>query len=1117
MLSAPIFVYSSRSSKSHLTSIKLGAVDDNAYLTGVTNRGLETSIEDGVRYIKIKDYYLEESFDNDTKSAPYSTVGTLDSPALWGLGTSTVSNGVTTTVISSTGSSGFLTCAFFEDAKPNGVTETNLSNITSENAFTFKDDASLKSFNTEVNETTNVVTLGKTTTDVYENARGNSISGETNFSNTGSFYPFVTSNQTTSSPLYGSNTNLVPTSSFVKKVTFSSSSTASYTKGTNYRLALEFKLYYNNQLVKDFSGNLALSLVTNGNSLSSISAEIDNIQQLVSNYETLGLTNGLIANQIRFDQVKLVDQLMSGGSVVSSTLASDYYSKLQLDLTGNYLSLSNLNLTTQPFVESDVFRLRYGSTGIVVGEAFTGFGSVKFVNLISGSGIKVEAKFSNTEAGINNAQYVTLGTVVSASSADKTISMQLDNPAYQAANNANYIQLKVTGLPNASNLYPQSTFSRMLIVEQPDYSKKQVLFTDFPDSFKFENGSTFGGSSLVFGNFDIFTNQTEPIISAGNYLYGNTSYTYKNLIGLSYAREGRLQGEFENYQKLYYMAKGSLTDTNLSTIPTYIPSSGAVTDFNSTPEKTNHTRHIMLRYNVKVAQIVDDPHWDGCGSNYSTVLNNTYGFHTPANTKIVASWNQDVYVESANHLLPGTNPPRYLFEIPVQKTNVDKFKKFLAFRFTDFTEVVVYRDSAGKIYEYKSRKYSNNAPRTTVAATRGLWYGLGDKYAINPKISAEFECQVPQNPTRVTFPAFIFDRYEGLSNSGITRDFEARLSLRYYNSLGGEIANSKVVKIINAASANEEIIDTPSTVTGVKTIKAQVALMPKSVPVLSQGAENSDFSTTDNKFYDNQYQIPSLTYYNDVGLNFSAKPRIEYIDPAITVGKYRRYVKSTAESKHYDLWYESGVVNTENASYSPDPDDDPIIKTEVAYGGGTSRPDGTSLTVQWKGLPNGADPTVSTNWTTDVSGTYGSAYNNTTWKDTLDSIKNARYIKFKVVMIPTTNGVNAPIVDKLSVKFWPYSQPYFEDTLENVAKIVSLIVTKFETKNPENDVPNMGLSTTVTAGVGTTEIFSNLDEQQNISQTVTIGATNNDVVVKVEFDNENVRFKEAIIDLFTGP
>lgn len=1080
MLSAPIFVYSEKSAKEYLTTLQINK--DTKTLNLLTLKGVEYSTEED--YFKVQNFFLEESFDDgvgvDTQfdsAASLLLTTTNVFVALWGNSQSVVSANLTTTTVQ--GVSGYLSCAHYEETE-SAKTAT----------LTFDAVSALRSINTSIGASD--VTLGSTTTGILTTTRGNYLTGQNSYQNNPTFYPFSL-NPGGVSRSYGSNTNSVPSNGYVKEIRLiSNASQQSQTyNNTGYTLNLKFDLWSGNQFIA--SKNIVL--LSSGQNLQAIDALVHTIAS-EQDY--------LASSGIRFLNVNLVNVPVSTGT---ETAATTYYGLL-LDTSANYYTTDNVNLVTKPFIESPVFLLKDGSN-----VEFSGFDSVTVTGVANpNNGIEVEAKLSNTEVGLLSANYVKLGTITTAGTS--TTFLRLDDPAYESARNAKYVQIKFSGVINSNTgTYLQSSFNKAITLNQINLNRKQVLANDFVGQFKFSDGYQSTTPVTLFGPFDIFTDKTDEMTALGTYTYNATAYTYKNFIALNSFREGRLHYNFENYDKIYYIAKGNENNINTNGVPTYTPSAAALAKFAAAPNApTGYTKRLVFKYDIDVAQLTDS-HWDGCKWNVNA-LTSRYGFHWIGKTTnyspptVVSGTQKTVTVTidggGSYSLSDSDKAKRYLAAFDIKKTNVANFRKFFGFKFRNFREVVVYQNNSNSsdIKEAANTfwvSYGNNDPfkaYTTgqAVATNGLWYATSNQNYINTLESTnEFFATSPQPITRVAIPSFTFDTFEGLATDGTPRDFEARILIKYYNSSDQVIDNTQVVKAFTGSSLSETIIETPTAASASKKVGFKLLLIPKNVTFAEDlGLLGSNFSINNVAITKGKYLIPTISYFHDVGLNFSSKPRLEYIDNASNPAtKYKRYVKSIAVSKFYDL--------LDIADVAEEVGNPPLLRTEVIYGGSVSKPDGTDIVVEWCGKNSTGDSCGSLDWKLTTSDS---------------TVKNKKYIKYRVTLTPTSDGRKAPVIDSLSVRFWPYNAPYVAYEVENLAEEVSnVILSKFETKDVERDLAQLELDVSID-DVTPIYVISSLDQEQNIMQDIGESDRGVDVTVKTIFLHEDARLRDAKVDLF---
>lgn len=1084
MLSAPIFVYSEKSAKEYLASVQINKSTNDLEL--LTLKGVEYSTEED--YFKVQNFFLTESFDNDDyfnySASLLATTTNVTYVARWGGSADTPGGAV-----------GYLSCAYSEETE-SAKTAT----------LTFDTVSSFRSANTLIGAST--VTLGSSITNVLSTARGNYLTGQNSYQNNPTFYPFSI-NPGGTSRSYGSNTNSVPSTGYIKEIRLISNASqppATYSN-ENYTLNLKFDLWNGNQFVE--SKNIVLC--NHNEDLSTINEVVHTITSEQDYF---------LASGVRFLNVRLVNVPISTGT---ETAATGSYS-LILDTDATYYSTNNVNLTTQPFIESPVFLLKDN-----LDVEFSGFDSVTVSGVTNpNNGIEVEVKLSNTQIGLNSENYVRLGKITNAGSS--TLYLRLDDPAYEKARTAKYIQIKFSGALNtATNTYLQSSFNKAITLNQINLNRKQVLANDFVDQFKFSNGYESSATTILFGPFNIYTDKVEEMPALGTYKVtptATTSYSYKNFIGLNNVREGRLQFNFSNHDKIYYTAKGSINNVDASSRPTYNPSAAAITNYTNAPSKLGYKKVLVLKYDIKTAQL-NDTHWNGCTPNYSNTLQNRYGFHdgnaaavpgTEVSKTLIVEAGGSTYesnpVNGQAFTTENTDPKRYQAEFNINKTSTtDNFKKLFGFQFSNFREVVVYQNTTNRFDIIEASQtywvvYGGNDPKSAYPSnpsdgTIGLWHAKSpDKYINTLESTNEIVVTSPQNITRLSIPAFTFDKYEGFATDGIARNFEARVLVNYYDTNNNVISTARVVKSFTESNIYETIIETPTDASSSKKVGFKLLLIPKDVSVVeSLGILGANFSINGVSITKNKYLIPTLSYFNDVGVTFSSKPRIEYLDNASnTATKYKRYYKSIAVSEQYNLISLAG--NPEEEENNP-----PLLRTEVIYGGAVSKPDGTDIVVEWSGKDLVGDP-------------WSSWYSTTSRISEIDAgVSNSKYIRFKVTLIPTSDGRKAPVLDSVSVRFWPYSEPYvaYATNPPLTENISSLILTKFETKDVERDLTQLQLNVTIDDASPSAYTISDLDQEQNIMQEINSGDQGQDITVKTIFLHEDARLRDAKVDLFYTP
>lgn len=1146
MFTLPIFVYSKKTpTNEYLNTVKITSnipseynwdtatvtinsqTVTNPYYVDIRN-GVELVTENGKAFIKVKDYYLSETFSNTTKLDESTALDSGFKRGLWSTSTTLMDD-----LSTASGTAGRLECAY--EIETVGLLSTSAT-VTNAYALNFVKSISSKTSNTVVNEGTdtpaNKIVLGANIADTATTSNGNSITGVNSFNNNPSFYPFFNKTTTTASSLYGLNNNSVPIGANITNINFSSATNGPYNLGG--RLALGFDLYNGTTLVTQ---NVILPLLSNNSAYSTINSNL-----AISNF----FSQNVILKNVQLKVVASTSGTITAQEFATSPFATTIFNVLNLTISGTYTNTSSTLLLTQPEITSNPFLLAAQD-----GTEFSGFGAITLSNIDSEYGIEVRARFSETLEGLQNANYTFLGAVTGTGSTSQTLYLtgQEQNPEYIAAASAKYVQVNLKSVINSNSLiYEQSLVDRNIVITQIDPRRRSFIYNSFPDTLKFGTAETETISSTLFGPFTIKAEGPEKVFTSGNKAtYGKFGYKY-----------GVIQIEHLNNKALTYVAKNNLNN-NTEVQPTYTPSAAAATAFTSTalpsPNPLNLTKHLVLKYDVVVVQGDDkNPNITKYASSTPSTSMSAYldsFFNTAEETNIKNPLeNKTVYITantSGNTSLPDqVSLNRHKAKFDVLKTasttrtistncrtrcvdwnysqgteiccpgdELCRYKtcisptcnnyetdcdyesvlttvnsRYFTFGFTNFREVVlVYNPVDKSITEAWSKDYdiNNNVDGTNTSEITGLWASDAVETInyIQPKFSTN-ETSLSFLPERIILPAINFDTISSNSLSS-TKNFQAKIYIEFLNS-SNQVVGSSISKTITSSTQTELILQVPSDISGAKKLRSYIGIEPVGLQVYGTGitgTPNTKLSITANK-----YKLQNFADYDTVGIEFISKPRIEYVDTTVTTtnNKRKKYYKSQVISDPYDLFTIASVT-----PYTVNGTNYPTLKGYVLLDGTTSIPEGTDLKIEWSASSSESDWSSST-WTTDTS----------------DSGLRKRYVRYKISMTPENGatGYKTPILDEVKIKFWPYNVPYVEKYLLNQADTANKAVVSASKIVKLSDVE---ISVTSNGEAGT-PVYTTL----NPVETTTIASAADDVKLKIKFLSDEARLEETVVDLFTA-
>lgn len=373
-------------------------------------------------------------------------------------------------------------------------------------------------------------------------------------------------------------------------------------------------------------------------------------------------------------------------------------------------------------------------------------------------------------------------------------------------------------------------------------------------------------------------------------------------------------------------------------------------------------------------------------------------------------------------------------------------------------------------------------------------------YSLEPLVYAA-ELDLPVVPERFTIPSINFDKF-AVINSNVAHTIKVSVLAEFLNE-NNQILGSSGVKTFNNSVPYETIIETPSGVGTAKKLKFYIGIEPainlqnntaiSEIVLNNTVVENAEILAKLN-IPQKLYSLTDKDQLNDVGVDFSGKPRLEYLDTSINSAQRKLYQQSQAVSLAYDLFTIAGI-----SSYSISGTQYPVIKSAVFFDGVTSIPEGTSVTVEWQGK----------NAVGDAWGAWKSDPLN--YNSSGELALDKRYVRFRVTLVPEKTellykGYKSPILDEIKIKFWPYNVPYVEKYSLNMSDAGDKAVLT-EIKSPNKDL----LTTSITTnGTWPNPVYTTLTP---VTPT-TVTSPNNNAKVKVTFATDEAKLDQVTVDVF---
>lgn len=420
---------------------------------------------------------------------------------------------------------------------------------------------------------------------------------------------------------------------------------------------------------------------------------------------------------------------------------------------------------------------------------------------------------------------------------------------------------------------------------------------------------------------------------------------------------------------------------------------------------------------------------------------------------------------------------------------------YLNFKYENFQEQVIEYIPASATSPAKTKVLWSSNYDVEKSADSDLIVGLWSSDQLNKTkiidinpVVYETEFDIAFIPERITIPAISFDKQS--TDSSVQKQFKLHVLIEFLNSLN-QVVGTPIIKTFTDSTLYETIVTPPSGISSATKIKFSLVLEPLNITTtIPQTA-----TTLTNKLgiASQSYIIPTEEYLNDVGVDISSKPRLEYLDTSINLGQRKVYQQSQAISLAYDLFSLANI-----SAYSIDSDNFPIVKSNVFFDGVTSIPEGTSVTIEWQGKNAIGDAWGA--WKADALN-----YNSSG-----ELALNKRYVRFRVTLKPenqsTGFGYKSPILDEIKIKFWPYNVPYIEKFLLNLSDAGdNAVLTTLSTT--DNSLLSVKITTN---GTWPNPVYTTLTPLSIAS----ISNPNNNAKIKISFLNDNARLEFAQTDIF---
>lgn len=1114
-----------------------GQTVTNPYYIDVRN-GVEIVTENGTKYIKVQDYYLTENFSNTTN---FNSAASLDvgyAKALWANSTTSVNSTTAQGVV------GRVECAYEVKSLPLNTTSSSASNT---NAFTLLKSLSSKTSNTTINEAgdspANKIILGSTLAATETTTTGNSLTGTSSYNNNPVYYPFT--NGGSSGSLYGSNNNIVPSGASVTKVAFTSTSAGTYSLAG--KLVLGFDLYSGSTLI---NSNVQVELLSSTNlpftdiDGTSSFISINNLSSQNIIFKNVRLKNVDATQGQTFESAPFATSIYTTLTLTVSATYTNPSSSLvttQPEVTSTpYLIRTSAGTEFSGFGSLTLYNVNseYGiDVNIRFAETLEGLASTNYTFLGTATGTGSETVVLNLSNDDQNplfeaakrAKYVqvnlkgkvnTLTSLYNQSTLDRVFvvtQIDLRNRSFRA--NSFPDKLK---FPKATAKTVYDTVFGPFILKNEGPNKQ----------YSVDNKATYGSFGYKYGVIKLeHLKHTALTYHAKNTLTSDTStqplYTptqaAKDAYTARVVTSGRtkhlvlkydvvvVQGDDRNpnitrygnstfsnnlndFLNQYFGSPGVESNkTNPVESKSVYITSGATGFDTPIPDQINLQRQTATFQIPKTISYVDTERVCSVRRSART------GFGGEAvceryETDFCASCCPETTSSLFDNCTAQCCQKTYCVEYGYQEReyceDIRVSKKvnniFFTFGFVNFKEVVVEYDPVSKkLAEVWSQPYdvNNNINAQEVI---GLWVGTSSTTTnyIEPVFSTT-DSALSFVPTKIVIPAINFDEYS-VNSATVKKSFTGKLLIEFLDNTDTPISGATISRTITESSIRETVVEAPSNISNVKKLRTYIGLEPTGLTEYETGSTST--AATKLGIAPKRYIVNSLNDYTDVGLDFAAKMRIEYIDTSVVIDTVKEYVKSQAISNAYDLFTISGV------SYSIDSNNYPVLKGNLLLEGTTAIPDGTDIKVEWSGSADGS--TGWTSWTTDTT--------------SVDL--NKRYIRFKVTLEPenvsTGTGYKSPIIDEIKIKFWPYNVPYIEKYALGLSDVADQATLTYSKLNPEAAYAT-DIEYKVSTNNGTN--YTTLTEPLIVKA---ITSPYNNAKVRVNFLTDKAKLNELVVDLF---